>query len=1007
MSPRLGRVLAVAVLLSPRGAPAAQGRISRVTLVGSLLDATEALQRATDLVPGAGWSDTVRRRAAERFDRLGYRARIDAVAGRDGVSLRVELQPHRVVRRVFVEGTLPIDLTDPVFEDDVERQIRMRPGDRLPEGPRLQALLSEQAVRIQEFLGRNGFFDAEVQVSERPTDVAHSVDLVYTLRKGKRYRVGEVDVSGHSAMPAEQFIRGLDPEWWNVLARRVPIAGPLVRRPFTVDRLNSGMDDLLRRYHDLGYIAARLRHDFDPATSLDRERHTVRLGVTVRERRHVNLVFEQDGEVLAKPGGQLEAVTLFESGSYDDVELEQSARELEHHYQRDGYFQARVRYERKRVGQDDEKIVFRITRGPKHKVRGVDFSGSTAFDDDDLAEVIETRPYTMFGWTGLVSGGYVTTLQLRQDEDRLLDHYRAAGFPDVRVRGEAAPDWQALGRTGTLAAAHGTGFHHGNDIVVRFYVHEGPRATVRSVEFDGTFRTLLQGAVPELELRPGKPFDELWVAKDTKKLVNLLSEAGYHYAEVVPEVRRPTPEKVVVRYRVRWNAPARFGEIFVRGNFRTRKDKILAAMEFAPGDPFDIALLERSEENLRRLGVFKSVRPQLLGAERRDETLHVIFQVEEAYDDAGAVEIGAGYSTDNPIFGSLGYTHRNLWGRAHAFSLRGEYGTEIGEVKGTYTAPFTHEWQLELTLYGRGEDTERLGTIRVFGGSATLSWKEPVPYLTTFLRYDLRQVGLSKSLVRSAGTFELDDSVRITARTGQIGPGFIYDRRDSAVSPTCGWQVGGSTSYAHQALFGTSEFAKTHASALILVPGSRDAAATFRGCEGRPLKNPPFRAPVTLFQGLRYDHGIPLGGDVILPEIDRFFAGGDTTVRGFEEDALRTTEIEYELVPGSGATAFRSTPQGGNIRLVHQLEMWVPIPMEYLTLFGLPLMTAAFVDTGLVANSLYGFSATDLRHGAGLALRVLMPFGFLSFEYAIPLDPGRADDPTGRLHINFGLAFQF
>jgi outer membrane protein insertion porin family len=1001
-------MLAVAVLLAASGAGASSPTIRRVVLSGPLLDEREALLRAVGLRPGGAYSDTVRRRAAERLDRLGYRATVRAHDAPGGFDVHVDLAVHRVVRRIFVEGTLPIDLTDPIFEADVLRQIRIRPGDRLPldEGA-LQALLNEQAGRIQEYLGRGGFFDAEVEVRERATDLPHAVDVVYALRKGKRYEVGEIHVSGHSAVPAQDFVRSLDPQWWSGYVRGAPIVGPLLRRPFTVERLTTGMQALLDRYHDLGYIAARVRNDFDPGTSPDRRRHRVDLDVTVRERRHVHLVFEQDGEVLAKPAALREVVTLFESGSYDDIELEQSAREIEHHYQLDGYFLARVRTERTRVGADDERIVFRIARGPKLKVRGVHFAGNTAFPNEDLAEVVETRPYGALGWTGLVSGGYVTTLQLAQDEDRLLDHYRSHGFPDARVRGEAATDWQALGRSGALAAAHATGFHHGNDIVVRFYVHEGPRAVVGAVEFDAPFRTLLMGALPDLELRPGVPFDEVYVAKDTKKLVALLSSAGFLYAEVEPTILRPKPERVVVKYRVRWNAPARFGEIFVRGNFRTRRHVILREMEFEPGDPFDLGRLERSEENLRRLSVFKSARLQLMGSDRKEETLHVIVQVEELYDDAGVIELGAGYSTDNPVFGALGYQHRNLWGRAHAFSLRGEYGPEIGEVKGTYTAPFSHAWSLELSLYGRGEDTERLGTIRVFGGSATLSWKEPLPHLTAFLRYDLRQVALQKPLIRGAGTVDEDDTVRITPRTGQIGPGFVFDRRDSAFSPTCGWQVGGSASYAHQVLLGTSEFAKAHASAQLLVPGSRDAETTFLGCEGRPMKKPPFRAPFTLAQGLRYDHGVPLGGDVVLPEIDRFFAGGDTTVRGFEEDALRTTLVEYELEPGSGATAFRSAPQGGNIRLVHNLELWVPIPMDTLTLFGLPLMTAAFIDTGVVTNSFDGFAATDLRHGAGGALRVLMPFGFLSFEYAVPLDPGRADDPSGRLHINFGLAFQF
>jgi len=1003
MSMRLGRILAVAVMLQPlaRDAAAAPDRIASVTVAGSLLDDRQAVLRAAGLTPGAAWSEAVLRRATMRLDRLGYRAHFEGTPGPDGISLALTLTPFRVVRRIYVEGTSPIfEFSDPVFEADIMRQIRMRSGDRLPEGEALHALLTEQAVRIQEYLGRQGFYDAEVEVRERSTEWPERIDLVYVLRKGKRYHVGDLDVRGNRAIPYADFREELDPTWFGWMGLR------LIRRPFTVERLSRGVDEILSRYHDLGYIAARVRHGFDPATSLDRENHEVRLSVIVRERRQVELVFEVNGEVKKKPGSLLEVVTLFESGSYDDIELEASARELEHDFQRDGYFQARVSYERTKTGRDSERVVFRVARGPKFKVRGIDFAGGDSYSDDELADVIETRRYSAWSWTPFVSGGYVTTIQLRQDEERLVGFYRSRGFPEARVRGEAAPDWRALGRTGALAAAYGTGYSRDGDMLVRFYIHEGPRVLVRKVDFDGPFRSLLLGAMPELKLKPGKPFDPLLVAKDAETLLRLLSEAGYLYAEVVPEVERPSPAVATIRYRVRWRAPARFGEVFIRGNFHTHRSVIEDELAFAPGDPFDISRLAKTEDNLRRLGVFNIVRVQLMGSEDREETLHVLVNVEERYDDAGAVELGVGYSTDNPIFGAAGYRHRNLWGRAHSLQLKGEYGPEIGEIRGTYMVPFTHAWQLEQVLYGRGETTERLGNIRVFGGSTTLRWKEPVPHLTTYLRYSLRQVRLDKQLVRLSGPFDEDAKVPLTPRTGEIGPGAVYDWRDNPFSPTCGWQIGGSASYAHQYLLGTSQFATFHGNAQLLVPGSKDAARTFRGCEGLPLKG-PFRAPFTLAQGFRYDHGLPLGGDVILPEIDRFFAGGDTTVRGFEEDGLKTSLIEYELVPGGGITAFRSAPQGGNIRILHNLELWIPIPTEYVTLFGLPLMTAAFLDTGLIANSLEKLELTDFRHGAGGALRVLMPFGFLSFEYAFPLDPGRTDDPTGRLHINFGLAFQF
>ena len=99
---------------------------------------------------------------------------------------------------------------------------------------------------------------------------------------------------------------------------------------------------------------------------------------------------------------------------------------------------------------------------------------------------------------------------------------------------------------------------------------------------------------------------------------------------------------------------------------------------------------------------------------------------------------------------------------------------------------------------------------------------------------------------------------------------------------------------------------------------------------------------------------------------------------------------------------FRVLPQGGNVRLLHNIDLQVQVAR----FFGFPISVAVFLDTGIVTNSLRGFTVSQLRHSLGLGLlRWQLPVGFISVEYAIPLDPELGDDPTGRLHFNFGFVF--
>ena len=147
-----------------------------------------------------------------------------------------------------------------------------------------------------------------------------------------------------------------------------------------------------------------------------------------------------------------------------------------------------------------------------------------------------------------------------------------------------------------------------------------------------------------------------------------------------------------------------------------------------------------------------------------------------------------------------------------------------------------------------------------------------------------------------------------------------------------------------------------------------------------------------------------MGGDVQLPKVERYFAGGDTSNRGLEEDMAWAELTLAPVAPLSGASYYFVRPQGGNIRLLTNAEIQFPIWRESI-LFGLPLMGAIFIDNGMLANSFFGFDVADFRHGAGLALRIVTPVGFSSFEYAWALDPEPWDPTLGRFHFNFGFVF--
>ncbi len=124
---------------------------------------------------------------------------------------------------------------------------------------------------------------------------------------------------------------------------------------------------------------------------------------------------------------------------------------------------------------------------------------------------------------------------------------------------------------------------------------------------------------------------------------------------------------------------------------------------------------------------------------------------------------------------------------------------------------------------------------------------------------------------------------------------------------------------------------------------------------------------------------------------ERFFAGGDNTVRGFAQDRL-----------GEPATLDRNgLPSGGNALLIFNTEVRVPVWRG--------LTVAGFVDAGNVFLRVSNLDIGTVRGAAGVGVRYLSPIGPIRVDLGFKLSQqtfasGSREGRTA-LHITVGQAF--
>jgi outer membrane protein insertion porin family len=235
--------------------------------------------------------------------------------------------------------------------------------------------------------------------------------------------------------------------------------------------------------------------------------------------------------------------------------------------------------------------------------------------------------------------------------------------------------------------------------------------------------------------------------------------------------------------------------------------------------------------------------------------------------------------------------------------------------------------------------------------------------------------------------------VRLSAFSGSI----VLDRRDDPTDPRSGELYTVDVKLAARAIGSEVGFLKTYVGAFMYREIPAAPRLVFAGGARMGLAS-AFVRSVTVMPVLPPDPdfgGVPASAIELdvgeLPLSERFFAGGDSSVRGFALDRL-----------GDEATIDQDGfPQGGNATLVFNAELRVSVTRA--------VEVVGFLDAGNVYDRVSSMSLARIRGGAGFGVRYRSPVGPIRVDLGFKLDRqefgnGELEQPT-TLHISIGQAF--
>lgn len=626
------------------------------------------------------------------------------------------------------------------------------------------------------------------------------------------------------------------------------------------------------------------------------------------------LRLELTGDPLPEPRLRTRLARLVRDGGADSDALEEGRDLVEQALLLLGHRQAVVSY-RFEQRADGEVVVYDVAAGHVAVVESVRVSAER---ETGLEALLETH-----------AGAPLRDRVTDQDARTLARALEDRGYPEAKVEVEVQ---DGAGR-----------------LPVLFRVQEGPQVTVGSVTIDAPVPLPSSSAPRELRLRTGAPYRVRDLARDRMNLLSAYRDGGYPDADVVPEATRSADgASATVVLHVHAGARVDVDRIVVSGLEHTKEAVVRRELTLKEGEPLGLDRLLESQRRLSALGIFERVSVTEIDPESPG-TRSLRVHAEEA--PRITVAYGIGSAENDPLRGSVEVTRRNLFGMDRSLSTFARVSFQGSRFLTTYREPFLFGKRQELfvTAFREEEDRAFFDFAR-FGGFVQGSRALPAGW-NLIARY----------------TYQQTDAFNIE-NPGQVGREFttstfsgptasvVNDTRDDPLDPRRGHFLTADVQLSHRVLGGDT-FLKG------FVQG-----AVYRRLDARTV------VAVSGRLGLARTFG--LEESLFLPRPDRFYAGGDYSLRGFEADTVE--------------------PLGGNALLLGGAELRFSA--------GRSFSPAVFADAGNVYRLASDFDLGALRYSAGFGLRYRTAFGPIRVDWAFKLNR-RGEESRSHVHLTIGHAF--
>ena len=579
------------------------------------------------------------------------------------------------------------------------------------------------------------------------------------------------------------------------------------------------------------------------------------------------------------------------------------------------------------------KLTFNVEEGPKVKVGKIHIEGNKAFSERKIIRSMKhSRPIAIplgITYLNLFSKTYDRRKLAEDLEVGIRGLYQDNGYFKVLVK-DPVTDTVDINRSGVPVPLPLVGRKHGKSTNITIPIEEGERYRmgklfVRSADPDKSlyFKTeFLQQVFP---LKEGDIFSVDKIRKALDEYRKLYGNYGYidFTAQPVTDVDEPNKR---INLTLEFDEQKQFyvRRIEFKGNVTTRDKVIRREILLDEGDVFNNRLWEVSLLRLNQLDYFEPIKPEHAEIKRnlKEGTVDVTLKVKEK----GKQSIGltGGVSGIAGSFIGLSYQTNNFLGLGETLTFSAEFGDRQRNFLFGFTEPYLFDRPISTGFtvfssrfsFDQSRETSLLIGQRIqLDPNATQNYNQNSKGFTLFASYPLRRfsftrVGLTYGLTTtnidafSQASRQLFEALQFRSfagpsalrgiRSSRLTPTISYNTVSNPINPTSGKSMFYSMSFEGGPLGGNV----------------KAITNVFEGKYFRPVNKKRNVVGFRLLTSFATGYG-----GLALPPFNRFYMGGEDTVRGF--DIRTVTPIGFLPAQSSVGVTFPDPRLDGRFRIVN------------------------------------------------------------------------------------------